>query len=384
MNQRITPDSAGDAPARLRVELGERSYDIVVGVGLIADAARHLNPVLPSHRVAVVTDETVAALYLQPLCGALDAGGIEHCEVILPPGEATKNFGHLERLIDDLLDARIARGDAIVALGGGVIGDLTGFAAAILKRGVDVVQVPTTLLAQVDSSVGGKTAIDTRHGKNLVGAFHQPRLVLADIGVLDSLPAREFRAGLAEVVKYGLIDDGDFFGWLETHVDDLIAGDRAARRHAVLKSCHAKARIVAADERESWIRALLNLGHTFGHALEVETGYGARLLHGEAVAIGMVLAFDLSVRLGHCAAADAARLRALLGSIGLPISPANLLGGGDGTADRLVAHMAQDKKVRDGRVMFVLARGIGDAYLSLEVDLDDVRALLDDALTGRP
>ncbi len=384
MNRQITPDSAGDAPARLRVELGERSYDIVVGDGLIADAARYLNPVLPGHRVAVVTDETVAALYLQPLCGALDAGGIEHCEVILPPGETTKDFGHLERLIDDLLDARIARGDAIVALGGGVIGDLTGFAAAILKRGVDVVQVPTTLLAQVDSSVGGKTAIDTRHGKNLVGAFHQPRLVLADIGVLDSLPAREFRAGLAEVVKYGLIDDGDFFGWLEAHVDDLIAGDRAARRHAVLKSCGAKARIVAADERESWIRALLNLGHTFGHALEVETGYGARLLHGEAVAIGMVLAFDLSVRLGHCAAADAARLRALLGAIGLPISPANLLGGDDGAADRLVAHMAQDKKVRDGRVMFVLARGIGDAYLSLEVDLDDVHTLLDDALTGRP
>ena len=384
MNQQITPDSAGDAPARLRVELGERSYDIVVGDGLIADAARHLHPVLPGHRVAVVTDETVAALYLQPLCGALDGGGIEHCAVILPPGEATKDFGHLERLIDDLLDARIARGDAIVALGGGVIGDLTGFAAAILKRGVDIVQVPTTLLAQVDSSVGGKTAIDTRHGKNLVGAFHQPRLVLADIGVLDSLPAREFRAGLAEVVKYGLIDDGDFFAWLETHADDLIAGDRAARRHAVIKSCDAKARIVAADEREFWIRALLNLGHTFGHALEVETGYGARLLHGEAVAIGMVLAFDLSVRLGHCAAADAARLRALLGSIGLPISPADLLGGGDGAADRLVAHMAQDKKVRDGRVMFVLARGIGDAYLSLEVDLDDVRALLDDALTGRP
>ncbi len=384
MNRQITPASVGDAPARLRVELGERSYDIVVGDGLIADAARYLNPVLPGHRVAVVTDETVAALYLQPLCGALDGGGIEHCEVILPPGETTKDFGHLERLIDDLLDARIARGDAIVALGGGVIGDLAGFAAAILKRGVDVVQVPTTLLAQVDSSVGGKTAIDTRHGKNLVGAFHQPRLVLADIGVLDSLPAREFRAGLAEVVKYGLIDDGDFFAWLETHADDLIAGDRAARRHAVLKSCGAKARIVAADERESWIRALLNLGHTFGHALEVETGYGARLLHGEAVAIGMVLAFDLSVRLGHCAAADAARLRALLGSIGLPISPANLLGGGGGTADRLVAHMAQDKKVRDGRVMFVLARGIGDAYLSLEVDLDDVRTLLDDALTGRP
>ncbi len=384
MNERAATDSAGEASARLRVELGERSYDIVVGDGLIADAARHLGPALPGHRVAVVTDETVAALYLQPLCGSLDAGGIEHCEVVLPPGEATKDFAHLERLIDALLHARIARGDAVVALGGGVIGDLAGFAAAILKRGVDVVQVPTTLLAQVDSSVGGKTAIDTPHGKNLVGAFHQPRLVLADIGALDSLPARELRAGIAEVVKYGLIGDGDFFAWLETHADDLIAGDRAARRHAVIKSCDAKARIVAADERETWIRALLNLGHTFGHALEVETGYGERLLHGEAVAIGMVLAFELSVRLGHCAPADAARVRALLGAIGLPTSPANLPGGGDGAADRLVAHMAQDKKVRDGRVMFVLARGIGDAYLSLEVDLDDVRALLDDALTGRP
>jgi 3-dehydroquinate synthase len=337
--------------------------------------------VLAGRRVAVVSDETVAALHLPELARSLASGGIEHHEIVVPPGEATKDFAVLQRLIDDLLGARIERGDAVIAFGGGVIGDLAGFAASILRRGVAVVQMPTTLLAQVDSSVGGKTGINTRHGKNLVGAFHQPRLVLADTGVLDTLPRRQAVAGYAEVVKYGLIDDPGFFAWLETNGGAVCAGERAARRHAVVTSCRAKARIVAADERETGSRALLNLGHTFAHALEAEAGYGGGLLHGEAVAVGMVLAFELSARLRLCPAADVERVRRHLASVGLPTRPPAAVG--EDGAGRLIDRMEQDKKVRDGQIAFVLAHGIGKAYVDRNVDRAEVRAVLDDSLAGR-
>ena len=372
---------AGAEPSRLRVELGPRSYDIIVGEGLIEAAATYLTPVLTSRRVAVVADETVAELHLPALLSALAAGGIEAHEIIVPQGESTKDIAHLQRLIDALLDAKIERDDAVIAFGGGVVGDLAGFAAGILLRGVAIVQLPTTLLAQVDSAIGGKTGINTRHGKNLVGAFHQPRLVLADIDVLDTLPRRQLLAGYAEVVKYGLIDDPELFAWLEVHGEAVCAGDHAAQRHAVLASCGAKSRIVGADEREAGTRALLNLGHTFAHVLEAETGYSDRLLHGEAVSIGMVLAFELSVRLGLCPRAEAERVRRHLAGVGLPTCPRPAVDGD--AADRLIGYMAQDKKVRRGRVGFVLVRGIGRAFLSSDVDPAAVRALLDDELAGR-
>ncbi len=382
MTGQAAPVETGDEPARLHVDLvPERSYDIVVGDGLIADAAKYLRPVLAGRRVAVVSDETVAALHLPELARSLASGGIEHHEIVVPPGEATKDFAVLQRLIDDLLGARIERGDAVIAFGGGVIGDLAGFAASILRRGVAVVQMPTTLLAQVDSSVGGKTGINTRHGKNLVGAFHQPRLVLADTGVLDTLPRRQAVAGYAEVVKYGLIDDPGFFAWLEANGGAVCAGERAARRHAVVTSCRAKARIVAADERETGSRALLNLGHTFAHALEAEAGYGGGLLHGEAVAVGMVLAFELSARLRLCPAADVERVRRHLAAVGLPTRPPAAVG--EDGAGRLIDRMEQDKKVRDGQIAFVLAHGIGKAYVDRNVDRAAVRAVLDDSLAGR-
>ncbi len=376
MSGQSLPAESGDAPARVRVELGPRGYDIVVGDGLIDDAAEHLGPALTGRSAAIVSDETVAALYLPALRRGLAESGVEVHEVIVPPGEKAKDFAHLERVVEALLDARIERTDAVIALGGGVVGDLAGFAASVLRRGVAVVQVPTTLLAQVDSSVGGKTGINTRHGKNLVGTFHQPRLVVADIAVLDTLPRRHLLAGYAEVVKYGLIGDAPFFAWLEANGAALLAGDRAARRRAVAACCAAKARIVAADEHEAGDRALLNLGHTFGHALEVETGYGERLLHGEAVAIGMTLAFELSARLGLCPADDVERVRRHLAAVGLPTELAGVAG--EDPADRLIEAMTHDKKVRGGRATFVLARGVGEAFLTSDVDPSAVRALLVD------
>ncbi|MEO0036446.1 MAG: hypothetical protein RLZZ501_2469, partial [Pseudomonadota bacterium] len=311
---------------------------------------------------------------------SLFAAGIQPLHTVMPAGEPTKDFPHLEALLDAMLAARAERGTMVVALGGGVVGDLTGFAAAILLRGVDFVQIPTTLLAQVDSSVGGKTGINTRHGKNLVGAFHQPRLVLADTDLLDSLPRRQVLAGYAEVVKYGVIDDPEFFAWLEEHGPALVAGDAAARRHAVAVSCRAKARIVAADERESGQRALLNLGHTFGHALEAETGFSDALLHGEAVAIGMVLALRLSARLGLAPAADAERLARHLDAVGLPSA---LPAGRAWDPERLLEHMSGDKKVKDGAITFVLAPGIGHSFLSRDVANGEVLALLAESAAGR-
>jgi len=368
---------------RLGVDLGERSYDILIGEGLLAGAGRLIAPVLRSRQVAVITDRNVAeAGHLATLETALAAAGITSRTIILEPGEQTKDFAHLERVIGDLLAGGIDRKTTLIALGGGVIGDLTGVCAALTLRGIDFVQVPTTLLAQVDSSVGGKTAINTAQGKNLVGAFYQPRLVLADTGVLDTLPPRELQAGYAEVVKYGVIDMPGFFDWLEGNGPALLAGDAAARRHAILTCCDAKARIVSADETEQGQRALLNLGHTFGHALEAETGYGGGLLHGEAVAIGMVMALTLSTRLGHCKGNDAARLRAHLDATGLPGDLTRLNAGG-WTADRLLAHMMKDKKTEGGKLTFILARAIGEAFIERDVPTGPVSDVLDEFLSAR-
>lgn len=362
------------------VSLGERSYEIRIGTGLLATTGEHLAPLLGEHaarrRVIIVTDANVAALHLRTVELALDAAKIGHRAIVMDPGEHTKDFAHLERLLDDLLDGGIERGSMLVALGGGVIGDLTGFAAAVALRGIDFVQMPTTLLAQVDSSVGGKTGINTRQGKNLVGAFYQPRMVLADIGALETLPRRELLSGYAEVVKYGIIRDAGFFQWLEKHGPALIADNAAAREEAVAVSCKAKADVVSADEREQGERALLNLGHTFGHAMEAETGFSDKLLHGESVAIGMVLALDLSERLGLCPRGRAERLARHLDTVGLPSSPVGY--GFD--ADRLIAHMQHDKKVHAGKLTFILATEIGKGIIARDVATTEVRAVLAEQL----
>jgi 3-dehydroquinate synthase len=367
------------APQRLRLSLGERSYDIVVGSGLYAEAGALMAPAIRRKHAVIVTDEHVAALHLARFAGGLAAAGIAHEAIVLPPGEATKDFAHFAKLCEDILALGIERASPIVALGGGVVGDLAGFAAASLLRGLDLVQVPTSLLAQVDSSVGGKTAIDTRHGKNLVGAFHQPVLVLADIDVLATLPKRELLAGYAEVVKYGLIRDRSFYDWLEANAAALIAGDAAARQEAVRRSCAAKAAVVAADEREAGERALLNFGHTFGHALETAAGFGDELLHGEAVALGMQLAFDLSVRLGFCKVEAAERVRRHLCAVGLPTDPVTLAGGAIG-AKALLRYMHKDKKVTDGRISLILVRDIGDAFVCRDVLPATLGTFLADAL----
>ena len=325
--------------------------------------------------VPVVTDSTVAKLHLDSLLASLGASGIDAKPIVLPAGEATKNFAGLEKLTSELLASGVDRGGVIVALGGGVIGDITGFAAGVLKRGADFVQIPTTLLAQVDSSVGGKTAINTREGKNLVGLFHQPKLVIADTALLKTLPRRELLAGYAEVAKYGALGDADFFSWLEKNGNAALAGDATAIVPAVAHSCRMKAEIVAKDERETGDRALLNLGHTFGHALEAATGYSDRLLHGEGVAVGTALAFQLSAKLGLCSADDSDRLRAHLKSVGLPVSISDIPGPRP-DPDSLLAHMAHDKKVRDGKLTFVLVRGIGRAFQTQDVAASEVRQLL--------
>lgn len=367
-------------PSTMTVDLGDRSYDILVGNGLLSEAGSLIQPLLAEPRVVIVTDETVEKQWLKPLISSLDGAGISHECIVLEAGEQTKDYAHVEDLMGKLLDARVERSTTLIALGGGVIGDITGFAAAITLRGLDFVQIPTTLLAQVDSSVGGKTGINTPQGKNLIGAFHQPRLVLVDIATLETLDPRERRAGYAEVVKYGLIGDADFFAWLEKNGKAVIDGEADACTHAVLTSCQAKAAIVAADEREKGERALLNLGHTFGHALEAQSGYGSTLLHGEAVAIGMVMAFDLSVRMGLCAHEDRDRVIEHFKAMGLPV-------GLDGITDptwsaaKLVELMGQDKKVRAGSLTFILVRGIGKAFVTREADSDDLNAVLEGFLT---
>ncbi|MFN9927376.1 MAG: 3-dehydroquinate synthase [Phenylobacterium sp.] len=357
------------------VGLGARAYDVIVGPGLIEEAGERLAPFQSRGRTAVVSDETVWGLHGARLTAALGRAGIKALPVIVPPGEGSKSFEGLADVTDRLLALELDRGDIITAFGGGVVGDLAGFAAAIYKRGVDFVQIPTTLLAQVDSSVGGKTAIDTPRGKNLVGAFHQPRLVLADLDVLATLDAREMRAGYAEVIKYGLLGDRVFFEWLEANGADVLAREPAALARAVARSVEMKAEIVAEDEREQGRRALLNLGHTFGHALESETGYGAALLHGEAVGAGMALAFRFSARLGDCSGQDAERAVRAIAASGLP-TRLDEVPGHPFDAERLVAHMAQDKKAEGGRLTFILTRGIGDAFTAKGVDAGAVAEFL--------
>ncbi len=366
----------------VHVDLGARAYDVLVGPGLLSEAGARIAPLLARDRVAVVTDSHVADRHLGSLRAALDAQDIAMTALTLPPGEATKGWPQLTRTVEWLLEERIERRDIVVALGGGVIGDLVGFAAAILRRGVRFVQIPTSLLAQVDSSVGGKTGINTGHGKNLVGAFHQPALVLADTDVLATLAPRDLLAGYGEVVKYGLLGDATFFGWLERNGPALALGDSAARVHAVTRSVEMKAEIVARDETEQGDRALLNLGHTFCHALEAATGYSDRLLHGEGVAIGCALAFQLSADLGLCSQEDPSRVRAHLGAMGMKTDLADIPGDLP-DADALLDLMGQDKKVIDGRLRFILARDIGDAFVTSDVPRDRVRALLARALRDR-
>ena len=359
----------------IEVALGARSYPVEIGEGLLSGAGERLAPLVRRPRVAIVTDENVGA-HLATLRTSLAAAGIASEALVLPPGEGSKSWATLARLCDWLLEQGVERGDHVIALGGGVIGDLAGFASAILKRGTRFVQIPTTLLAQVDSSVGGKTGINTAAGKNLVGAFHQPSLVLIDPAVLDTLPRRELAAGYAEVVKYGLIDDADLFAWCEAHGAALLAGDPDARAYAIAHAVAAKARIVAADEHETKdLRALLNLGHTFGHALEAEAGYDGRLIHGEAVAAGICLAYRFSAARGLCPSEDAARVATHVRSVGLPdgLAAAGIAAPGA----HLVDHMRHDKKMTAGTLPFLLARGIGRTYLDRSVDLADVERFLD-------
>jgi 3-dehydroquinate synthase len=361
----------------VRVELGDRAYDILIGEGLLADAGRRIGALRPGARCAVVTDETVERLHGAALRASLDRAGLGHTTVTVPAGEASKSFAAFERVVRAILAARLGRNDLVIAFGGGVVGDLAGFAAASARRGMDFVQIPTTLLAQVDSSVGGKTGINAPEGKNLVGAFHQPVLVVADLGLLKTLPPREFRAGYAEVAKYGLIDRPDFFDWLGAHRQEIFSFGPALAQ-AIATSCRAKAEVVAADETETGRRALLNLGHTFGHALEAAAGFdAARLVHGEAVAIGMTMAHEFSNRLNLCPAAAAQRVREHLALCGLPTGVGDIPGGTAG-ADVLMEFIAQDKKAKNGRLTFILTRDIGRAYIADNVPPEAVREFLRD------
>jgi 3-dehydroquinate synthase len=381
----IDPAPVGGAQEKLvHVALGDRAYDIVIGRGVIASLGARAAALKPGAKAAIVTDDRVAPLHLGAAEASLAAVGIASSRVIVDAGEGAKSFAGFERVCEALIAARIERGDLVVALGGGVVGDLAGFAAAAVRRGLDYIQVPTTLLAQVDSSVGGKTAINSSRGKNLVGAFHQPILVVADTALLDTLPPRQFRAGYAEVVKYGLLGDAAFFDWLDANLGQVFCGG-AAREHAIATSCRMKAEIVARDERETGDRALLNLGHTFGHALEAAAGFSDRLLHGEAVALGTALAFEFSVRLGRIAPAQAARVTQHLAAAGLPVAIQELQAfpGGPPDADRLMDLMAQDKKVRRGKLTFILLRDIGKAYIAPDVDPAQVRAFLAEKLDPR-
>lgn len=365
----------------VQVALGDRSYDIVIGPNALAELPSRLKALTARSRTVIVTDQNVAALHLGAITKQLEAAGISASAITLPAGEETKSFAQLEYVLGQLVDLGMERGDVVLALGGGVIGDLTGLAAALLRRGMRFVQIPTTLLAQVDSSVGGKTAINVPQGKNLIGAFHQPSLVVADTSVLATLPARERLAGYAEIVKYGVIGDAAFFAWLEDNGPKVLDGDADALTHAITTSCKDKAAVVAADEREAGARALLNFGHTFGHALEAATGYSDRLLHGESVGIGMGLALDLSAALGHASPQEATRLRAHLTCVGAPVRISDIPGA-PLDADVLLAAMAHDKKVKDGALTFVLARAIGDAFVQTGVDRAVVARVLSHALSS--
>jgi len=378
----MTVDGEADGITRVPVSLGERSYDILIGEGLASDAGRWFRAALPKARACIITDSNVSGRHLVAFEKSLRRAGVTASAVVIPAGEASKCFDVFEQVVDQVVGGRYERGDAVVALGGGVVGDLAGFVAGVVRRGMRFVQVPTTLLSQVDSSVGGKTGINNRHGKNLVGVFHQPDLVLADTRVLDTLPEREFRAGYAEVVKYGLIDNADFFHWLETGWKDVFAGG-AARTEAIAVSCRSKAAIVARDERENGDRALLNLGHTFGHALEAMAGFNGSVVHGEAVALGMVLAHDFSARLNLMSQEDADRIRRHLEAVGLPTKLSDLPGGAPAVAT-LMDLIAQDKKVQGGSLTFILSRGIGEAFIAKDVPAEAVRGFLADRLAAEP
>jgi 3-dehydroquinate synthase len=367
--------------ATVRVALDARAYDIVIGRGLLANLGERIKTLRPGARVAIVSDETVARLHLQAAEASLKSSGVDSARIVVPSGEGSKSYATFEKVCEAIIAARVERNDLIVALGGGVIGDLAGFAASSVRRGLDFVQVPTTLLAQVDSSVGGKTGINSRQGKNLVGAFHQPVLVMADTALLDTLPKREFRAGYAEVAKFGLLGDAAFFAWLEKNWPDVFAGG-PAREHAIAVCCRGKAAIVARDERETGERALLNLGHTFGHAIEAGCGFSDRLLHGEAVALGIALAYEFSARKGLIGVPEAARAAAHLAAVGLPTHLKDVPGGAPG-ADALMDLIAQDKKVRRGTLTFILVRDIGRAFVENNVDAAEVRAFLSDKLAER-
>jgi 3-dehydroquinate synthase len=374
-------------PTIVNVALGTRSYDIVIGRGLLASLGARIAALRPGAKAVIVTDDNVARHHLEPAEAALRHAGVASSRVVVPPGEASKSYRVFEQVCEAVIASRIERGDLAIALGGGVIGDLTGFVAAVVRRGLDYVQVPTTLLADVDSSVGGKTAIDSAHGKNLIGAFHQPILVLADTALLDTLPEREFRAGYAELVKYGLLGDADFFAWLEKNWREVFAGGNSsgssARDHAIAESCRAKAAIVARDERETGDRALLNLGHTFGHALEAACGFSDRLLHGEAISAGMALAFEFSARRqGLLPVAEAKRAIGHLAAVGLPTRLQDIPGPLP-SVDQLMDLIAQDKKVKRGMLTFILVRGIGAAFIEAGVDAREVRVFLSEKLAER-
>ena len=368
-------------PIVVNVALGNRAYDIVIGRGTLASLGARIAALRPGAATIIVTDENVARHHLAAAQASLRAANVRSSEIIVTPGEPTKCWRALETVSEGILAARIERGDLVIALGGGVVGDLAGFAAAVARRGLDYVQVPTTLLAQVDSSVGGKTAINSRHGKNLIGAFHQPVLVIADTALLDTLPPREFRAGYAEVVKYGLLGDADFFFWLDKNWRELFSGGDA-REHAISVSCLHKAGIVARDERENGERALLNLGHTFGHAFEAACGFSDRLLHGEAIGLGIALAFEFSARRGLLPMADAERAIGHLAAVGLPTHVREVAGGAP-RLDTLMNLITQDKKVKRGKLTFILVRGIGNAFIAPDVDAGEVESFLAEKISKR-
>ena len=379
-----TSNPAKADPATVGVALGDRAYDIIIGRDVLPSLGHRIATLRPGARVAIVTDRTVAKHWLAQAEAALADAGISSSRIVVGEGESSKSYAVLQDVSEGLIAAKVERNDLVVALGGGVIGDLAGFAASIVRRGVDFVQVPTSLLAQVDSSVGGKTGINSPRGKNLVGAFHQPVLVIADTGVLDTLSPRQFRAGYAEVAKYGVLGDSAFFDWLDANHAGIFSGG-AAREHAIAMSCRAKAAIVARDERETGDRALLNLGHTFGHALEAATGFSDRLFHGEGVAVGMVLAAEFSARLNMIPAAEAARVQRHLASVGLPTRLQDIAGfqqEGLGDADTLLALMGQDKKVKRGKLTFILLEQIGKAVIVNDVDPSKVRDFLHEKLSG--
>ncbi|MGY3236519.1 3-dehydroquinate synthase [Bradyrhizobium sp. USDA 4448] len=372
-------------PVNVDVALGDRAYDIVIGRGVLSSLGERVAALRPSVRTAIVTDRTVAKYWLAPTEASLAAAGIPTSRVVVEEGEISKTYAGLEKVSEALIAAKIERNDLVIALGGGVVGDLAGFAAAILRRGVDFVQVPTSLLAQVDSSVGGKTGINSPQGKNLLGAFHQPVLVIADTAVLDTLSPRQFRAGYAEVAKYGVLGDEAFFTWLEKNHSDIFKGG-SAREHAIATSCRAKAAVVSRDERETGERALLNLGHTFGHALEAATGFSDRLFHGEGVAIGMTLAAQFSAKLGMIGEADASRVERHLTEAGLPTRLQDIAGfaqEGLADADALMALMAQDKKVKRGKLTFILLEAVGRAVIAKDVEPAPVRDFLKEKLAPK-